>query len=91
MYKVDLEHHIDQSTSHTVVSSVASLADTEPDQLEPLWYSVNPEALDSFVAHATDAGTSCRVAFQYEGYDIEIVGDGSLRIAPIEDRSTRRV
>jgi len=87
VYKVDLDEATDQSTSHTVVESIADLTDRNPEDLDPLWDNVNPEALDSFVAHANESSTPYRLAFQYQGYTVEIVEDRWLRIVPDEEAS----
>ncbi|AEH37155.1 HalOD1 output domain-containing protein [Halopiger xanaduensis] len=84
VYKVDLEA-TDQSTSAIVIQTITELTGQEPDELEPLWDSVDPEALDSFVARAEETETPCRLAFEYQGYTVKIDADGELRIAPSEE------
>jgi hypothetical protein len=87
VYKVDLDEATDESASYTVVTSIADLTDREPNDLEPLWDSVDPEALDSFVDHASGLSTPYQIAFQYEGYTVEIVEDRWLRLVPNEEVS----
>lgn len=86
VYKVDLDEVTDQSTSYTVAISVAELTDRNPDDLESLWNSVDPDALDSFVSHARERSTPYQLAFQYQGYSIT-VGNGWLRFVPTEEKS----
>ncbi|OYR38138.1 hypothetical protein DJ82_12750 [Halorubrum sp. Ib24] len=88
VYKVDLNEANDRSTSQIVVESIADLTDREPEDLEPLWDYVDPEALNSFVAHAADASTPCRLAFRYQGYTVEIVENRWLRLVPDGDGSS---
>lgn len=88
-YRVDLESATDRSTSSIVTQGIATLTGQELDELEPLWDSVEPEALDSFVDHAQETATPCRLAFQHQGYTVEIVTDGELRITPIEEPPPR--
>ncbi|WP_435075579.1 HalOD1 output domain-containing protein [Halorubrum sp. HHNYT27] len=78
--KVNLHEDTDRSASHSVVSSIAELTGRDPNDLDPLWDSVDPEALDSFVDHASDRSTPCRIAFEYEGYEVELIGARRLRL-----------
>ncbi len=78
--EVDLDEATDRSTSYVVVRSIADLTDREPEDLEPLWDSVDPEALDSFVAHASESSTPYQLSFRYQGYTVEVVGNRWLRI-----------
>ncbi|MDZ5810663.1 HalOD1 output domain-containing protein [Halorubrum sp. AD140] len=72
VYKVDLDEATDQSASYIVVSSIADLTDRDAAELEPLWDSVDPEGIDSFVTHASESSTPYRLAFEYQGYTVEI-------------------
>ncbi|WP_408957474.1 HalOD1 output domain-containing protein [Natrinema sp. 74] len=85
MYKVELDKATNQSTSSLVIRGIAELTGQKPAELEPLGNSVDPEALDSFVAHTKEGTTSCRLTFQYHGYTVVIVGNRWLQIAPSEE------
>jgi hypothetical protein len=80
VYEVELDDDAVRSISRTVVTRIADLTGRDPTELEPLWDSVDPEALDSFVAHAGESSSSCRIAFEYEGYVVEVVGSRRLRL-----------
>jgi hypothetical protein len=80
VYEVDLDDDDVRSISCTVVTRIADLTGRDPAELGPLWNSVDPEALDSFVAHASESSTPCRIAFEYEGYVVEVVGSRRLRL-----------
>ncbi|WP_226482057.1 HalOD1 output domain-containing protein [Natrinema amylolyticum] len=72
----------DDRPSEAVVTAVATLCESEPAELPPLYEVVDPDALDSFVEHAqraADAGTH-RVWFTYEGFDVGVRTDGEIRI-----------
>lgn len=82
IHNVDLDGATDRSTSYTVVTSIADLTGRDPDDLEPLWDSVDTDALDSFVAHVSKSSTPYRLAFEYEGYTVEVVSGQRLRFTP---------
>lgn len=82
VYTVDLEDATERSTSCTVIERIADLTDRAPTDLDPLWGSVNPEALDAFVAHASERSAPSRLAFEYEGYTVEIVEGRRIRFIP---------
>lgn len=85
VYKIDLEEVTDQSMSYLVVRGIADLTERDPAELEPLWDSVDPEALDAFVARASECSTSYHLAFQYQGYTVEIVENRWLQFTENEE------
>jgi hypothetical protein len=87
VHEVDLDEVSDQSMSYIVVSSIADLTGQDPDGLEPLWNTMDPEALDSFVAHASESSTSYQLAFQYQGYTVKIAKNRWIRF--IENEKIR--
>ncbi|MFW5938032.1 MAG: HalOD1 output domain-containing protein [Halanaeroarchaeum sp.] len=86
MYNVDLGGIADQPTSCLVVTSIADVTGQDPADLDPLWDSVDPDALDSFVAHASETSTPYQLTFQYQGYTVT-VENRSLRFVPNEEIS----
>lgn len=84
VYQVELDEPV-RSMSCVVVEGIADVTDRDPKRLDPLWKSVDPEALDSFVAHASESATACQVTFQYQGYTVEVVDDQRLRFVPTEE------
>ncbi|MFC7185692.1 HalOD1 output domain-containing protein [Halorubrum yunnanense] len=82
VHNVNLDDATDRSASYAVVTSIADLTDRDPDDLEPLWDSVDPDALDTFVAHANESSTPYRLTFRYEGYAVEIAENGRLQLTP---------
>lgn len=67
-----------------IVTAVATLEDTEPETLPPLYEAVDPDAL-STVFSTTESGTTRtgRIEFSYAGYDI-VVGSGEETVVTIE-------
>lgn len=60
--------------SETVYTAVAELTDRSPLELEPLAYSIDPDALDEFAAGADD-DRHWYVSFDYDGYRITVTTD----------------
>lgn len=71
-----------ERASEAVITAVADLAGTSPIELEPLYDVVDPDALDSLVAHArrVDNGDAHELQFTYEGYDVDVRTDGQIRV-----------
>jgi|AntRauTorcE11898_2_1112593.scaffolds.fasta_scaffold00027_67 hypothetical protein len=84
VYHVDVDESA-RSMSCVVVEGIADVTDQDPERLDPLWESVDPEALDLFVAHASESATECQVTFQYHGYTVEVVNNRHLRFIPTEE------
>ena len=85
VYTVDLASDSCQSTSVALSRNIATLDDKPCNELEPLWDSVHPDALDALVNHAEHMADGGYVAFSYEGYDIEIVDGHEMRISPADE------
>lgn len=67
--------------SSAVVEAVASVANTDPTDLEPLTAAVDPDALDDLLAPRSDGGNPpLRVSFRYGGYVLELTPDGRLDV-----------
>lgn len=60
-----------------IVMAVASCAGVTPTKLSPLQHSVDVDALESLVRSIE---TTSEIAFTYEGYEIAITGDGTVRV-----------
>lgn len=66
--------------SERIVTAVASLTDTDPLELTPLYEAVDPDALDSLFAHAAVAEDGHELWFSYEGFDVGVRSDGEIRV-----------
>ena len=68
--------------SEAVVTAVSAVSGVSPTALEPLFGAVEPDALDSLVAHAqrTDVPDEHHIRFSYAGFDVEVRGDGVVRL-----------
>ncbi|WP_254766136.1 HalOD1 output domain-containing protein [Salinilacihabitans rarus] len=74
----------DERASVCVAVAAAAASGRPVDELGPLYDVVDPDALDALVAHTgrTDAPGEQLVAFPYEGFEVQLRGDGRLRLEP---------
>lgn len=91
VYTVDLTTERPQSASVAVLRSVAALTDRSPESLDPLWESVNPDALDGLVNHSDSTTRDCCVTFWYEGCRVEVVGEREIRLVLADEHDRRNV
>lgn len=64
-----------------IVESVERVLDTDATELEPLYETIDPDALERLFEPAGAAGTPSdhvEVRFNYEGLDLVVSGDGSI-------------
>jgi len=82
--------------SRKVVAAIARQEGVSPVEVSPTLYDViDPDALNAlFAREATDGSKPIEVAFEYGGYDVYVVGDGSDSVAvtvqPVEADSVER-
>lgn len=60
-----------------VVETVARVEGVRPDELAPLYDSLDPDALDSLYAPAIDPEQALCVTFAYAGYEV-VIEDGDV-------------
>lgn len=65
--------------SFAVVAVVSNITDTDPLALDPLYESIDPDALDALVA--ADNRLLSRLTFQYSGYGITVGTDDVVEVA----------
>ncbi|WP_247728294.1 HalOD1 output domain-containing protein [Halovivax limisalsi] len=66
-----------------LVSAVAAVTGTNVTRLEPITKTVDPDALERFVAHWQRGSRNrppATLAFEYEGCTIEVRADGRLTV-----------
>lgn len=69
------------SASLAVTEALATVRHCEPTELEPLYRSVDPDALDRLVASGTE---QLRVAMHIDGFEVVVTGDRRVEITPPE-------
>lgn len=69
-------HRFDGAVSTAIVDVVAAVENVPARRLEPLYDTVDPDALDALVADETPV----EVSFEYEGHTVVVHGDGRLEL-----------
>lgn len=76
------------AVSERLVEELARREGTTPAELHPpLYETVDPEALDAFVASGGERSgdVDARVEFEYEGYRVVVESDGSIAVDEPEE------
>ncbi|NHN46034.1 hypothetical protein G9464_00285 [Halostella sp. JP-L12] len=66
----------DEGAVTRVVKAVADAVGTSPNELPPLYRTVDPDALETVL----DAPGAC-ARFEYAGHVVEVRGDGTVSVA----------
>lgn len=74
------------SASHRVIEAVAEESNKSQSELEPLYYSIDPDALDSLFSNVSDK-TVNQLTFTYSGYRVTINGEDSIDIVAAHGRA----
>ncbi|MDS0477867.1 HalOD1 output domain-containing protein [Natrinema sp. 1APR25-10V2] len=67
------------SPSSTVVMGVAERERTSPLEIEPLYETIDPDALDRLFPN----DGSVRITFEYSGYLVTVHGNGHIEIRDV--------
>lgn len=72
-----------RSASESIVSAVANAKAVSPLDLPPLYSSIDPDALDAFVASLNDTRgeRGGAVTFAYDSYEVTVTGNGDVSLA----------
>ncbi|WP_433631985.1 HalOD1 output domain-containing protein [Halomicrococcus sp. NG-SE-24] len=73
-----------RSPSTAVVQTVAAEIGVPPQELRPLYQTINPDALDSLFSSKDQSNLRSNenivVSFEFEGCDVTVSGDGCIAI-----------
>lgn len=72
---------VDESVSEVVVETVASVSGVDPVELDPLYYAIDPDALDALFAPRPAAGDLPRdvqLSFSYVGLQVTVTAAGRI-------------
>ncbi|UWG48500.1 Uncharacterized protein HSRCO_2231 [Halanaeroarchaeum sp. HSR-CO] len=75
-------------TSLAVVAATATVSNVETTDLDPLFESVDPDALDALTTSQDRETTGLRISFDYEGRTVTVDGHGWVRIGEQAPEST---
>lgn len=84
-YSIRIDDYPGETGSTLAVRLIATIEDVHTAELDPLYESVDPEALDALLdSPAFARGTGARVTFEYSGYELAVDDDGRLSARPID-------
>lgn len=64
-----------------IAEAIAELKEVQPQALEPLYYSIDTEALDRLIQHSNEGDrTSIQVTFSYDDCNVTIYSETGIRI-----------
>ena len=73
----------DRSVCQSVVEAVAEAEEVRPEEIDPLYEVVDPDALEELFAPTSTAGRmEGKVVFTYSGYEVTVCGDGYVSVEP---------
>lgn len=81
------------AVSTRIVEAVAEETATPVHELDPLYYSIDPDSLESLFASTDDDRNraTTRVSFRYEGHRIAVSHDEGVDVSPVEADSPQNV
>jgi hypothetical protein len=82
VYQMQYRPASGSSLSTTIVRQIAELSSEPPTGMKPLYYTIDPDLLDSFVDGGSHEGSQLR--FTYHGYEIHASADGEVRLRPLD-------
>ncbi|WP_255171181.1 HalOD1 output domain-containing protein [Natrononativus amylolyticus] len=75
-----------ETPSTAVALTVAEVIDTEPENLPPLYKTINTDALDSLFKPVDETSHEVHVVFRYEGHIVEVrsAEEMTVTVEPVE-------
>jgi len=75
---------VDESPSHGVVRAISAVKGVEPTDVDPLYDSIDPNALNAIFSDTTGAGGSdIRVSFRVDDLEVEVSEDRRVTVRPV--------
>ena len=75
---------VDESPSHGVVRAISAVKGIDPTDVDPLYDSIDPNALDAIFGGTTEARESdIRVSFRVDDLEIEVSEDRRVTVRPM--------
>lgn len=69
--------------SMTIIRTIADMADLESTEMEPLFYTIDPELIDEMGRGGP--AISGDIMFDYHGYRVTVTSDRQITIHPLSD------
>jgi len=75
------------SPSTAVIETVSIAANSDPSTIEPLYGSVDPDALDDLIRSdgASSTNSATTVSFTFAGHEVNLHSNGTVVVRPIEE------
>lgn len=71
-----------QTPTTAIISALAAATNTDPEEMVPLYQSIDPDALNTLFARTSQ---EARVEFEHEGSRVEVHSSGCV-IVELQDR-----
>ena len=70
--------------SVAVIATLADVLDTDPVELDPLYFTVDPDELDAVIRVRNETDGDFHVTFSHEGHEITVHSYGVIAVTPAE-------
>jgi len=84
-YRVQYDRDDSRQLTTAIAEEVAAVSGTDPEDLEPLYETVDPDALDRLLTPRDGTDSVGGVWFHYAGYRVTVRGAGEIEITPASD------
>lgn len=75
----------DNDVSSRVIREVADALDVDPMELDPLYETIDPDALNDLFRDRNPSDVDDRVEFLMEGCEVIVYGVGTIDVTPLEE------
>ncbi|MFC3957067.1 HalOD1 output domain-containing protein [Halovivax cerinus] len=74
-----------ETPAHSVVRGVSAVTNTDPATLQPLYDTIDPDALNRLFERRTgaDGGSAGTISFRFNGCDVTISADGRTTVSRV--------
>ncbi|ODR79411.1 hypothetical protein BG842_06945 [Haladaptatus sp. W1] len=81
------ENTDNESISTVIAETIATHKGIDPADLEPLYKTIDPDALDALFAPQNDgtARTTGQITFTHAGYETTVKSDRTVTVEPIDE------
>ena len=68
-----------------VIETIAVASDRKPTDIEPLYDTLDPDALDTLIRSSRNdsVGEGTSVRFEFAGHDVTVQSDGTVSVRPV--------